>query len=166
MSMLGRLFAACSLIGLVLMAASVACPECLAALGLDFADFSEQLNSLAQASERGRELDEQMNGIVARRTGQEHLTRELIAGRRTLAETMARLRTLLEADTQFWGGLRRFQQAGSDDERLGRYAIAWARFVLENDNCGEQAVALGARLEQELQDQLADHAAAAQQAHQ
>ena len=50
MSMLGRLFAACSLIGLVLMAASVACPECLAALGLDFADFSEQLNSLAQAS--------------------------------------------------------------------------------------------------------------------
>jgi hypothetical protein len=149
MSMLGRLLAGCSVLALVLVAVGAAFPEGLAALGL--ADFPEQLGNLAQANQQSRALDEQMDQIVARRARQEQITRELMAGRLTLGEAVTRLRSLFEPDTRFWEALRRFHDEKSDDERLARYAIAWARFVLENDRRPEQIAPTMTRLENEWQ---------------
>jgi hypothetical protein len=154
MSMLGRLLAGFSVMALVLLAAGVACPEGLAALGLDFADFREQLDSLANGKQRSRELDEQMNRISARRAISEQITRALIAERLSLAEAATRFRKLPDFDQAFWKALRRLEKGSSDDECLARHLIGWVRVVLQSEGRADEAAAISARLEKELQDSL------------
>jgi hypothetical protein len=97
------------------------------------------------------DLEEQRQAVLRRHREQERVVRELAGGRRTLLEAAAGFRALSLGDKALERPLDETYPAGTEEERLCRWVIAYLRTTL-GDEPG--AAGLATRLEQELRQHL------------
>jgi hypothetical protein len=92
-------------------------------------------------------LEERRQAVLRRYREQERLVRELATGRRTLLEAAAGFRAVSLGDVSLERGLDETYPAGTEEERLCRWVIAYLRTAL-GDEPG--TAGLATRLEEEL----------------
>jgi hypothetical protein len=124
-------------------------PDLLVNLGLDWWNWPQGLQQYDAASERDEELARQGPLALERIKAKDAIARELIAGRLSLAEAVARFRALPHPPRRMRELLRRYHGAGSDEEILRQHVLDWACLLLEGEPA--RAEALRRRLLAELE---------------
>lgn len=146
------------LVGTALLAALAgACcahPEVVREWALAFWNLPAQQSLLEQERQRERELTVRYSESERRVAVKEQVTAELIAGRRTVPEAVARFRSVLESTPVALALLRRHSPGLSEEECIGRNVIHYAAVELADAPAEERAAVLH-RLEQELRAHLA-----------
>jgi hypothetical protein len=96
---------------------------------------------------RADTLEQRRQAVLRRHREQEHIVRELAAGRRTLLEAAADFRALSLGEMPLGRPLHDTYPADTEEERLCRWVIAYLRTSLEDE---PGAAELATRLEAEL----------------
>jgi hypothetical protein len=155
MSMLSRGAVVVVLAVLIPLVVTTVCPGVVAALGLDL-DLAGAWAQQEREDRRHQGLVEQEEQLRARVAAMDHICRDLIAGRFSLAVAATRCRTLYEPEGEyFWAALNAWQEGRTEDERLARYVIECVRRFLEKNKDPDEVRSVLLRLERELQEQRA-----------
>jgi hypothetical protein len=109
----------------ILTVGCAASPALARRAGLDVWTLPALERELSEEGDRSREIDEEMADVVLRRAVKEALVADLVAGRRTLAETAPRLLELDRTDPGYHPRLARalIAGAGGEEEWAARNAI-------------------------------------------
>jgi hypothetical protein len=149
MTSLLRLAGCAACVGLLLTATCMLRPALFVELGLDVWDWPSGLGQYDAASGRDEQLTRQDQFALERIQAKDAIARELIAGRLSLAEAVARFSALPHPPPQMRELLRRYHGAGSNEEILRQHVLDWACLLLEGEPA--RAEALRRRLLAELE---------------
>jgi hypothetical protein len=155
---LTRLFAAALVaIGLFAGALSVR-PAWLSAAGLDFWNLPELYACLESATRRSDELEQHSREIFGRIDAKQKVLRALSEDDLSLVEAAARFGEVNSQSPEAVAYVRDMYPGHSDEERLCRQVLSWARFVLPEES--DKSRATFTRLEAEMEAYVKQHESA------
>src|SRR5262249_54527250 len=135
------------LLGAVLFVSCVLVPW-LGGPSLFPSDLNEVCQQLMAENNRRDALDERSRHVLDLLEGKQETTRDVIAGRASLGEAVARFRSLRDQEEERLENLGiEHRSAMPNDEALARSVIAWVRVAVQNDPRRDEVLR---RLEEEF----------------
>jgi hypothetical protein len=110
--------------------------------------------TLLEALEQSEQIDRFEEASLRRLDTKQRIAEEVIAGQKSMAEAMAQFRALDQEWPQFDLSRTKAERAMSEDEWDGQGVIVTVRLVLKDRP--DEATAVVARLEKELQELMTD----------
>jgi hypothetical protein len=132
MKSLGRLCIGVVVTSVLLVGWARARPECWGGPAKDISQLPDILSQIAADQQLGAELENRSAALHRANDAKQDVTREVLAGRMTLAQAVECYRKIHENLPIPWASMRKNYQGETDQERFGRNVISWVQSEAED----------------------------------